>query len=135
MKLRFFYKKITKQFVKFCVVGATNTTLSYLSFMILFYYFWINYLLASAIAFILGTSFGFVFNKSYTFGSRKSSSITLPQYFLVYLTSVSFSLVSIKFLVDFIGFSPLLAMLLVNPIMVFMNFFGTKIIVFRNKEW
>ncbi len=34
-----------------------------------------------------------------------------------------------------VGFAPLLSLLLVNPIIVFINFFGTKILVFKNKEW
>ena len=130
-----FHKKISKQFIKFCLIGAENTTITYLSFLILFYYIEINYLLASGIAFILGTSFGFFFNKIYTFNSKRNFAITLPKYFLVYLTSLFFSLFSIKVLVDFVGLAPLLSLLLVNPLIVFMNFFGIKILVFKNKEW
>ena len=131
-----FYKmKVTKQFIKFCLVGAENTTITYLSFIILFYYLNINYFISTVIAFVLGTSFGFIFNKAYTFNSNKSSAITMPQYFLIYSISLSFGLLLVRLLVDYFGIFPLLAILLVNPFIVLVNFLGTKILVFKNKDW
>ena len=131
-----FYKmQVTKQFIKFCLVGAENTTTTYLSFIILFYYLNVDYFISTIIAFILGTPFGFIFNKIYTFNSNRSSAITLPQYFLIYAISFFFGLLSVRFLVDYLNISPLLSILLVNPFMVFINFFGIKILVFKNKEW
>ena len=126
---------ITKQFIKFCLVGLESTILTYLVFIILNSFLGINYLLASAIGFISGVFLGFIFNKMYTFDSDRKTRITLPQYLMIYLFSLIFNLISINFLVESLRFSPIISMLLINPIVVLINFFGTKIIVFKNKKW
>ncbi len=126
---------VTRQFIRFCLVGLESTILTYLLFTILYYFFTTNYLLASAIGFLAGVFLGFIFNKLYTFESNKKSIMTLPQYFMIYLFSLGLNLISIKILVESFFLAPLLAMILVNPAILVVNFFGTKIIVFKNKRW
>ena len=135
MVLRILNRPITKQFMRFCLVGIESTVLTYLTFLIMYNFLGFNYLIASGTGFIAGVFLGFIFNKEYTFRSHKNVAITFPQYLLIYLISLSFSLISIKFLVERLNFLPIISMLLINPIVLLINFFGTKIAVFKNRKW
>ena len=128
-------REISKQFFKFCLIGVTITVFAYLIFLILFYFLSFDYLFAAAIGFIAGTLLGFIFNKIYTFRSKEKSLITMPQYFLLYLFSLIFYLLTLKLLVEILNFNLLISILLVQVLIVLINFFGSKIIVFKNKKW
>lgn len=126
---------VTKQFLRFCLVGVESTILTYLTFILLNNFLEVNYLVSSAAGFIAGVFLGFIFNKDFTFQSNKASLITFPQYLGIYLSSLSFNLISINILVEYFRLLPIISMILVNPLVLLINFFGTKIIVFKNKKW
>jgi len=95
----------------------------------------INYIFSAGAGFIGGVLLGFVFNKIYTFKSKRKSFSTILQYFLVYGFSLFFTMWLIKFLVEKMYFNPIVANLILQPFIVLINFFGTKILVFKNKKW
>ncbi len=128
-------REVSKQFLRFCGVGILITIFAYIVFFVLFYFFSINYLISAAISFISGVIAGFALNKVYTFRSKRRNLVTIPQYFLVYGISFTFAMFSIAFLVESLDLNPIISNLIVQPIIVFMNFLSTKIIVFRNKQW
>ena len=135
MLFRIFEREVTRQFIKFCLVGLECTILNYLIFVVLFKIFFLNYLLSAAIGFIVGVLFGFIFNRVYTFRSDKSSKITLPKYFFVYLISLVTNLLFLRLLVVNGGISPLISNALMLPITTLINFLGTKVLAFQNKKW
>lgn len=128
-------RDVSKQFLKFCLVGLESTILNYLVFLVLFIFLGIHYLVAGGLGFISGTIPGYIFNKIYSFESDRKNVIAFPIYLGVYTFSLVFTIVSLKFLVDYIGINPLIS----NPITIIMttvlNFFGTKILAFQNKKW
>lgn len=135
MKLLFFKRDVSKQFIRFALVGLESTILYYLIFIVLFNFLDFYYLLSATIAFFSGIVFGFTFNKLYTFGSKERNTIAFPIYFFVYLFSLSFTLLSLRFLVEYINIYPTISMAMLIPITAFINFFGTKILAFKNKKW
>lgn len=132
---QFSKREISKQFIKFCLIGFESTVLNYLTFLILFNFFSTNYLFSSGIGFVVGTFFGFIFNKKYTFDSNKESKKEVLPYFLVYLFSLLFTIFAMKILVEFIQINPLIANIFVIAITTILNFFGTKIFAFKNEKW
>ena len=135
MRLLIFKREVSKQFIRFCLIGLESTVLNYLVFLVLFSFLSINYLVAAAIGFIAGTLLGFIFNKIYTFESQRKAQREIAPYFLVYLFSLVFTILAMKFLVDFLLIKPLIANVFVIAITTIINFFGTKIIAFKNKKW
>lgn len=136
MTLRYIFKReITRQFLMFCLVGAECTILNYFVFLVLLGTFSINYLFSAGAGFIAGVLFGFIFNKVISFRSKKSSSKTLPRYFLVYLISLILNLGLLKVLVEVLRFGPIVSNLVIAPLIVLLNFLGTKLVAFGNKEW
>jgi putative flippase GtrA len=136
MKIKnIFRKEISKQFLRFCLIGIEKTLLTYLVFIILYYFFSVYYLIAGGMGAIAGISLGFVFDKVYTFKSKINSMITLPRYFLIYLLTFLFYIFSIKYLVESFEINPILSNIIIQPPLVLFNFFGTKMIVFKNRKW
>ena len=128
-------REISRQFIRFCLIGLECTVLYYLVFILLYNYLSFHYLTSALISFLSGIFFGFAFNKIFTFNSKEKNTIAFPTYFLVYLFSMIFTLVSLKLLVDFLKINPLISFALLIPITTLINFLGTKIFVFKNKKW
>lgn len=128
-------REVTKQFLRFCLIGLETTILYYLIFILLFYFLKINYLISAAAGFVTGVSIGFFFNSLLTFNS-KTKSIGAPMgYFLVNLFSLGFTMIVLKFLVEFIGIYPMIAIVLLIPVTTIINFLGIKLFVFKNRKW
>lgn len=128
-------REVSKQFVRFALIGLESTILNYLVFIIMLNFLAIHYLPSAATGFISGVFLGFIFNKIYTFRSDRKLSISFPIYLLVYAVSLSFTLLALRFLVESVGITPLFSNLMILPITTLMNFFGTKILAFKNKDW
>ena len=128
-------REVVKQFLKFCLIGIEITVLSYLIFIILYYFLQVNYMISTGVGFVAGVLLGFLFNKLYTFQSKRKNLVTIPEYFLVYTSTLFFTLSFVGFLVEFLNIKPLLSYLLTQPFIILINFLGLKIIVFKNKKW
>jgi len=128
-------REVTRQFIRFCLIGLESTVLNYLVFLIMFYFLSVNYLVSSAIGFMSGVLLGFIFNKKYTFSSDRKVSSTLLKYLFVYLFSLTVQIVSLHFLTEEIALNPIISNAVLLPVTTIINFFGTKIIVFKNKKW
>lgn len=133
--LPLFKRKVSGQFIKFCLIGLECTILNYLVFIIFLYFFSIYYLISAGCGFFSGVLLGFIFNKKYTFNSNKKISIALPKYFLIYLLSLAIHILLLKFLVEYLSIKTLISNALLLPITTTINFLGTKIFAFENREW
>jgi putative flippase GtrA len=67
---------VVVQFVKFGIVGVSNTLLTFLVYTLLLKVFGVWYLAASAIGFIVGATNGFVLNRRWTFAGHVGDSLT-----------------------------------------------------------
>lgn len=128
-------REITKQAIKFLIIGALSTIINYGIFFILFSVFHLNYIAASGAGYITGMFFGFFYNKRYTFRSKMQFKKTLPLYFIIYTISLIIGLSSLEFLVSDKGINVYFANFLVLIITTLTNFFGTKLLVFKNNFW
>jgi putative flippase GtrA len=64
------------QFVKFGIVGVSNTLLTFAVYTLLLKVFGVWYLLASAIGFVVGATNGFLLNRRWTFAGHEGDSLT-----------------------------------------------------------
>jgi putative flippase GtrA len=135
MKLGFIKREVSKQFLKFCVVGFESTISNYLTFTTMIYFLFINYIVSFITGFIFGTLFGFVFNKMWSFESKRNYKLEIGIYFLIYLISLGIGILLLRFLVDHLNISPIVANIPVLILTTLINFSGTKIFVFKNRKW
>jgi putative flippase GtrA len=64
------------QFIKFGLVGVSNTLLTFVIYTLLLKVFGVWYLLASAIGFMVGATNGFLLNRRWTFAEHVGDSLT-----------------------------------------------------------
>lgn len=128
-------RTITKQALKFIIVGLISTAINYGVFFGLYATGTMGYIYASGVGYLSGMLFGFYYNRKYTFYSREGVRKSLPIYLGVYLTSLLLSLILLRLFVE--GFNT--NVLITNLCMIFLttvtNFLGVKVFAFRNKEW
>src|ERR1700732_362694 len=71
------------QFVKFGVVGVSNTLLTFAVYGLLLKVFGVWYLAASAIGFIVGATNGFLLNRKWTFREHVGDALTPVRWAIV----------------------------------------------------
>ncbi|WML54782.1 GtrA family protein [Neobacillus sp. PS3-12] len=125
---------ITKygQFIKFCLVGATNTGISLLVYALLLKLN-VNYLVASTISYLAGLINGYFLSSSFVFKNKMNLNKGL-KFFGVYLTSLLLNLAILYILVDLFHLSKLFAQIIVTCFNVFYNYFLNKIWTFKEEN-
>ena len=117
------------QFIKFCIVGVTNTTIS-----LVVYYFLlklgVQYLLASTIAYCAGLLNGYILSSTFVFKQQRNMNQAL-KFIGVYLSSLLINLLLLYCLVDIYGISEFFAQVVVTVFNVFYNYFLNKIWTFN----
>jgi len=124
-----------KIFIKFCLVGGTNTFLTLLTFYILNTVLGINYILSSTLGYCVGMVNSYVLNKRWTF--YDSDKVILNQ-FVKFVTVNSMSL-SINLLVMYtlsgkLHWDNMIAQITATSFSIISNYIGSKFWVFRKLE-
>jgi len=135
---RFFWRKLMpfQQFIKFSLVGATNTIVDF----ILFYFFtryvhWfsVHYLIANGFAFAVAVTNSYFINHYWTF-NKKDSGHNLGEYIKFILVNV-FTLfiveVCLYFLIEQWQIYDLYAKIMIVLISAVSNFLLSKFLVFK----
>ncbi len=122
---------MTREIIKFLIVGGVSTALNYSSFFILLKMFELNYLLSSSIGYIFGLVLGYSLNKNWTFECKNESIKTKLRYVVVYGVNLLLSLLILKGLKTSIGLNPIIGNFIVICYTTIGNFMGIKIFVFN----
>lgn len=77
-----YLRELTVQFAKFGIVGAIAFCIDYGLFLLMTYVFGINYLIASAISFVISTIFNFAASMRYVFAGKRGQ--TRSQQFVIF---------------------------------------------------
>ena len=119
-----------RQFIKFGVVGVSNT----LIFLAVYYaliYFNIHYIAANIAGFIIGTSNAYYWNSRYVFKQGKHSTRAVIKVFVSYGMTLVLSIAMMYCMVDVLGISEWIAPLINLCITVPLNFMLNKFWAFR----
>ena len=117
------------QFMKFCLVGATNT-LVYLGTYYLLLYLGINYLWANVAGFVISVLNAYYWNQRYVFQNRAASHIqALSKTYFSYGVTTVLSTFLLYILVEQLSVSnktaPLLTLIVTIPLNFLLNKFWT----------
>ena len=124
------------QFVKFGMVGVTNTVLAYLiNVGVLFafkplHFRW-DYLVGNMVSFILSVLWSFYWNNKYVFQAGNNWWQTLFRTYISYGASLLVSTLLMYVLVDFIHVSPVIAPIICLLITIPLNFVLNKFWAFK----
>jgi putative flippase GtrA len=105
---------VSRQFVRFCVVGSTNSALSFLTFAIAVRA-GVPYLLASCGAFALGALNGYTLNRLWTFRSGPFTRQGLARYCVVQGLGLAANTLLLAALVEVLGIASIPAQAIVLP--------------------
>lgn len=120
-----------KQFVKFGIVGVSNTAISLIIYYALVYVN-VNYILANTIGFIVSVLNAYYWNNKYVFKKETSSNVSaFIKSFVCYGTTFMISTVLLIVMVKYLNISELIAPIINLIITVPLNFFMNKFWTFK----
>ena len=118
------------QFLKFCVVGLSNTVISLAVYYIILY-FGAHYVIASILSFIFSVLNAYYWNYKYVFNTKSDILKSLIKTYTSYGFSYVLSTTLLIILVEYYNISELLAPILVLVITVPLNFILNKFWAFK----
>lgn len=118
------------QFLKFCVVGLSNTVISLAVYYIILY-FGAHYVIASILSFIISVLNAYYWNYKYVFNTKSDILKSLIKTYTSYGFSYVLSTTLLIILVEYYNISELLAPILVLVITVPLNFILNKFWAFK----
>ena len=123
-------KKIIKQFIKFGIVGISNTIVS-LAIYYALVFIGLHYILSNAIAFVISVLNAYYWNRKYVFKSHENKAAILPKIYAAYSFTFFLGTGLLFLMVEIIGISNLVAPLLNLFITTPTNFMLNKFWVFK----
>ncbi len=131
-------KKLVKQFLKFGIVGVSNTLIAYLCFSVCVFV-GIHYLIANAIGFFVSVLNAYYWSDRFVFkkgvGESRSTVWTLAKTYIAYgSTGLLLASVLLYIYVDMLQISEYIAQLLVLVVTIPLNFVINKFWSFKTKK-
>lgn len=118
------------QFIKFSLVGVSNTSISLICYTIIVK-LGLYYIIANVLAYGVGMVNSFILNKRWVFKSKNSVGSTAIKFTLVNLGALSASTFLLYLCVSIIGLNKILAQVVVTFLVLIINFSANKIWAFK----
>ena len=122
---------LAAQFIKFAIVGLSNTAITFVVYTALLKGAGISYLVASAIGFIAGATNGFLWNRRWTFSDHVGDAYTPVRWGIVQGCGLVIDEVLLYVLVHDAGVEKLLAQALAIIVVTITTFTGNRAWTFR----
>ncbi len=119
------------QFVKFGIVGVSNTLLTFLVYTVLLKVFGVWYLAASAIGFIVGATNGFLLNRRWTFRDHVGDALTPVRWAIVQSCGLALNEGLLFLFVSEAGLDKLVGQALATVAVTLTTFFANRAWTFR----
>lgn len=130
-----FDDKVKGQFIRFCLVGLTNTLIDFSVYLLLtrFFGFWSkHYLVANFIAFSTAATWSYFFNKYWTFQDQaKPQAVQFIKFFAVSLIGLCINETILFSLVHFLKLYDLIAKACAIAVVTLWNFSANKYWTFK----
>jgi putative flippase GtrA len=124
---------LVAQFVKFAIVGVSNTLLFFGTYTLLYKVLGVYYLVASAIGFTVGAVNGFLLNRAWTFQGHVGDALTPVRWTIVQGCGLGLNELLLYLCASALGLDKLLAQALAIAIVVVLTFFANRAWTFRDR--
>lgn len=123
--------KLIKQFIKFGIVGLSNTLISLAVYYTLVY-FGVQYIVANTLGFIISVINAYYWNNKYVFKKSNESNLkSMIKTFISYGTTFVLSTILLVMMVDYLNISQNIAPILNLVITIPLNFLLNKFWAFK----
>lgn len=112
------------QFLKFLLVGISNTVLGYIIFLLFLAF--TDYVISLVFAHIIGVVNSFIWNKYWTFKSNGSTIHEFIKFNLIYVLYFILNITLLVYFVSNLNISPEVGQLIALPILTIISFLGQK---------
>jgi putative flippase GtrA len=119
------------QFVKFGIVGVSNTLIAFAVYTLLLKVFGVWYVAASGIGFAIGAVNGFLWNRAWTFKGHVGDALTPVRWFVVQGCGLLLDLGLVYVLVDGTGMDKLLGQAVTTVVVTVLTFFVNRAWTFK----
>jgi putative flippase GtrA len=119
------------QFVKFGIVGVSNTLISFAVYTLLLKAFGVWYVAASGIGFAVGAINGFLWNRAWTFRGHVGDALTPVRWFVVQSCGLLVNLGLVYLFVDGLGLDELTGQAATIAIVTVLTFFVNRAWTFK----
>jgi putative flippase GtrA len=120
------------QFIKFGIVGVSNTLLTFAVYTLLLKVFGVFYLAASAVGFVVGATNGFILNRRWTFAEHVGDSLTPVRWAIVQGAGLGINELLLYLFVDGAHLDKLLAQAFATAVVTVTTFFVNRSWTFRS---
>ena len=126
-------KKAVTQFIKFCMIGVSNT---FVHLCIYYLLLWLNvyYLISYIVAFVFSVLNSYFLNKRFVFSCGKTTLFILIRLYAAYGMTTLLGIGLLYFLVDIISLSKYLSPIINIGIMTIVNYILNKYFVFMDSK-
>lgn len=121
------------QFIKFAIVGASNTAITFVSYYLLIK-LGLHYSIANILAYCVGIVNSYIFNSIWVFKSTSERKSTASKFLVVNLAALSLSTALLFLFVDMFGVNELVAQIIVTLLVLVVNYTANKLWTFKAKE-
>ena len=122
---------LIKQFIKFGIVGLSNTFISLTIYYVLIY-FKVNYIIANTVAFIISVLNSYYWNSKFVFKKSQEGNLKpLLKTFMSYGTTFILSTMLLFIMVEYLNISEVIAPILNLIITIPLNFLLNKFWAFK----
>jgi putative flippase GtrA len=122
---------VAVQFVKFGIVGVSNTLITFAVYTLLLKGFGVWYLAASAIGFVVGAVNGFLWNRRWTFRGHVGDAMTPVRWGIVQGCGLGLNLGLLYLLVHDAGLDELLGQAFATVVVTVLTFIANRAWTFR----
>lgn len=119
------------QFLKFGIVGVSNTLIFFAVYTLLLKAFGVWYVAASGIGFAVGAVNGFLWNRAWTFKGHVGDALTPVRWFVVQTCGLLLNLGLVYLFVDGVGLGELVGQAVTIVIVTLVTFFANRAWTFR----
>jgi putative flippase GtrA len=123
--------KLIVQFLKFGLVGVSNTLIAFAVYTILLKGFDVWYILASGIGFVVGAVNGFLLNRRWTFREHVGDALTPVRWAIVQSCGLACNLALVYVFVHDAGMDKLIGQIPATAIVVVLTFLANRAWTFR----
>lgn len=130
-------KFVNRETISYLIFGVLTTLVDAVVFFISNRILDVEYILATIIAWVLAVFFAYFTNKIWVFNSKNMKLDLIVKeafvFFIARLLSLGFTIAWMFFCVEILEIDEFIAKLLANIFVVIMNYFFSKLFIFRNR--
>ena len=124
-----------KEVISYLIFGVLTTVVNIVVYYVFNTWLQVNYLVSNAIAWIASVLFAYITNRKYVFESKNTSMINeLVKFIGARLSTGIMDMILMWLLVDVLSMNSMFSKIVVNVLVIILNYVLSKVFVFKKEE-